>query len=161
MPRRSPFCLLRKRVSRFLGDVSMVTDLTDDSLVAELRRLTGHNLDRTTLVRYRAGDRGAPLELLWLLMSAADQGERVAIGNLLLSQFDLKVTDVQQADHNGSLLRDAVRANATAGRLTEAALDALDDGVLDEAERLNLRTLAGELEQQARAVRASTRTVTR
>ena len=156
MPAPSPLTEFRKKVSRFLGDVSMLTEITDDSLVAETRRLTGRSIDRTTFVRWRAGDRGAPLELFWLLMSAADQSERVAIGNLLLGQFGLKVVDAQQQSADHDLMREAVMATTTAGRLTQAVFEAQADGVVDEAERLNLRAIVGELSDQARSLLAAT-----
>ena len=91
----SAFVPFRRRVARFLRDVSAVTSITDASLSAYIAALpAGEAVDHSTLSNYRAGRRGAPLELLWAILHHGDLSERCAVLQLIAGPLDLRVVSI-------------------------------------------------------------------
>jgi hypothetical protein len=128
---------------------------TDESLSAHLSAV-GEPTDRTTLVRYRAGERAAPLGLLPILLGHVD--DPGAVLDLLARPCGLRVvadTDIE-TDQRGLSDR-ALELAERSGVVVATVRAALSDGIVTADERqaigdtaAALRRAAAELEALAR-----------
>lgn len=74
----SPRSPLGAQQQKLFADLAKLGLCNDESLAAHLRAL-GISCDRSTLWRYRSGERTAPLALLALLLSHCDEQQRIAV----------------------------------------------------------------------------------
>lgn len=86
----SPRSHLARIQRQRLTEIAELQILTDESLAAHLRALE-IPCDRSTLVRYRSGERTAPLALLDLILGHCDEGERIAVLEIWARPFGLLV----------------------------------------------------------------------
>lgn len=120
---------------------------TDDSLRGRLSEL-GEDLDRTTLVRWRAGERTAPLGLLPILLGHVD--DPAAVLDLLARPLGLRTVPDEDLDTDERGLSDrALELAERSGDVIAAVREALQDGVVDEVERERVSTAAARLRRTA------------
>lgn len=94
---RSPLLRLQADLLRHVRRRGLTTD---DALAAELTAL-GHPCDRTTLVRYRKGERTAPLGLLQVILDHVDEPREVL--EHLAAPHGLRVESAEEATVEGDL----------------------------------------------------------
>lgn len=128
---------------------------TDESLSAFLSSV-GESVDRTTLVRWRAGERAAPLGLLPILLGHVD--DPAAVLDLLARPLGLRVVPDTDTDTDERGLGDrALELAELSGAVVATVRTALADGRVTADERAAigdtaaaLRRAAAELEALAR-----------
>jgi len=149
---RSP---LARHQQAFLGALYDECIIDDTSLAARLCEL-GHPCDRSTLGRYRSGDRMAPLGLLWAILRHVGEQHSAKVLDLIARDFQLRV--VPEADSDGSpvAVRDRLLDMQTSlGEASAAYRTALKDGSLDESERADLWAIVDGLAREAAGLRAA------
>lgn len=112
---RSP--LARHQIRR-LDQLRALGACTDESLAAYLREV-GEPCDRTTLVRYRAGERTCPIGLLDLALGHVD--DPAAVLDLWARDHGLHVVPEVDPDALGSVPEEAGDLTVALGRLIDAA----------------------------------------
>ena len=106
---------LSRLQSSFLAHVRDLGLCTDESLVARLAEL-GETVDRTTLVRWRSGERQAPLGLLPVLLGHVD--EPAALLDAIARPLGLRV--VPEGVSSGDYRDESGDVSVALGALTAA-----------------------------------------
>lgn len=152
---------LSRHQAGFLEGFAALGLTKDSALAAELSEL-GEQTDRTTLVRWRAGDRRAPLGLLWVLLRhLRDAEERAQVLNLIAKPFGLRVVIDEQATEKAAPVEVALDVASLAGSIVELARASGADGKIDRQEADAFAQAAGALEDAAAALRTITPTPAR
>lgn len=119
---------------------------TDESLVAHLDSV-GERIDRTTLVRWRKGERTAPLGLLPVMLGHVD--DPASVLDLLARPLGLRVVPDCDPDSDGRSLTDrAMQLVELAGEVAKAVRGPRADDQLERAAAA-LRRCAAEIEAMA------------
>lgn len=127
---------------------------TDESVVAHLAALDEH-VDRTTLVRWRAGERAAPLGLLPILLGHVD--DPAAVLDLLARPFGLRVVPDTDTDTDERGLGDrALELAERSGEVVATVRTALADGRVTDEERQAITDAAAALRRAAAELEAVT-----
>jgi len=143
---------LRRHQIRRLEQLRSLGVMTDESLAAHLREV-GEPCDRSTLVRYRAGERTAPLGILDLALSHADEPAEVLA--LYARDYQLRVVPDLDVDTDERGLSDrALEIGTLTGEVVGAVRIALADGHVSEDERAEIRRAAAALRQAAAELEA-------
>lgn len=130
MNRRSS---LSRHQRQLLEGVRALGLCTDESVVARLAEL-GEQLDRSTLVRWRAGERTAPLGLLPILLGHVDDPS--AVLDLLARPLGLRVVPDVDADTDERTLVDrALEVAERSGDVVSTLRAAQAAGELGDLER--------------------------
>lgn len=133
---------LQRRQRHLLEHVRARGLTTDDALAAELVAL-GHPCDRSTLARYRAGERTAPLGLLLVLLDHVDAPEEILAH--LAAPYGLRVIqDVQAGEAHGEVGDRVLELMEIAGLLAAALREGGAAGA--DGAPARLRQLAAELD---------------
>jgi regulatory protein CII len=144
MNARSP--LARHQIRR-LEQLRAIGVCTDESLAAYLREV-GEPCERTTLVRYRAGERSAPLGLLDLVLSHS--GDAGSVLDLWAREHGCRVVPDADPDTDERGLSDrAFEIVALTGTVASSVRDALADGRVDDGELDTIRLAAAQLRRAA------------
>lgn len=127
--------------------------LKDEALVARLAAL-GCDVDRTTIVRWRAGQRTAPLGVLLVALGFLGDEERLEYLAAVLEGYGLRAVPLADPGTDDRGLTDRVlEVGGLVGQLQSEARAAMADGHVDEVERAALSDLARHLEQAAAEIR--------
>ena len=144
MDPRSP---LARHQAALLGAVRALGVATDESLAAYLDSL-GEVVDRTTLVRWRAGERSAPLGLLPVLLGHVD--DPAAVLDILARPLGLRVVpDGDLTTDERGLGDRALELAEISGGVVSTVRHALVDGHVTDAEREDVRRAAADLRRAA------------
>lgn len=130
MDRRSS---LSRQQRQLLEGIRALGLCTDESVSCRLAEL-GETVDRTTLVRWRSGERTAPLGLLPILLGHVD--DPAAILDLLARPLGLRVVeDVDVATDERGLVDRALEVAERSGAVVSTLRTAIADGQVDDLER--------------------------
>jgi hypothetical protein len=111
-------------------------------------------VDRSLVVRWRSGERVAPLGALPILLSAIeDLGDRAAALRVLAAPLGLEVVVPVDDGAHGSACELVLALASATGRLADAAAD----GRIDAAEVASVTETANRLEAVANQLRALAR----
>lgn len=146
---RSPLARLQRTR---LEQLRLLGLCTDDSLVAAAAQ-AGETIDRTTIVRYRAGERTCPIGLLDLVLHHVD--DPGAVLDLWARDHGLRVVPDGDIDTDERGLSDrGLEVAGLAGHVVEAIRSALADGRVERTESLNIARVAAELRRAAAELEA-------
>ena len=144
MRKTSP--LLVRRGTDLLRRIQALGLFTDASLCAHLAEL-GCEVDRTTLVRYRKGERTAPIGLLEAMLDHAGPEGAREILSLLCRERGLSIAHEAPA-HDGIVL-ELLQDREAGGRVSARVAAALADGKITHDE---LDGIEAELEHELREI---------
>lgn len=143
---------LRRHQIRRLDQLRALGVATDESLAAYLREV-GEPCDRTTLVRYRAGERTAPLGLLDLVLGHVDHPAEVL--GLWAREYGLRVVPDADVETDERGLSDrALEVASLTGDVVSAIRTALADARVTADERETIRSAAADLRRAAAELEA-------
>ena len=148
---RNPCSAFQSRLLNWLRDRSACTD---ESLVAYLRDL-GCDVDRSLVVRWRSGERVAPLGLLPAILGHCPEVARDLLA-WVAEPYGLRVVAVEPQDA-GDLASEALALAGAAGSLCQRVGIALADGVVTDAERADLLDAVEAARQDLDRVEAAAR----
>lgn len=123
----SPRTALARQQAALLAVVRDHHLCTDESLSARLSEL-GETVDRTTIVKWRSGERQAPLGLLPILLGHVDHPETVL--DALARPLGLRVVSADDVSVVGDYRDEAGDVSVALGALTSAVRAGADPGTV-------------------------------
>lgn len=152
--RRSSRSAIRNHQVNVLTEAHQLGLFTDASLAAACAQV-GEDIDRTSLVKMRSGDRPAPLGLLPILLEHVD--DPAAVLDVLARPHGLRVVaDADVATDERGLAVRALELTEKVGAVCSRVRAALYDGRTDAEELETISEGAGDLRRLAAELEALT-----
>lgn len=149
MNTRSPLARHQRDLLQAVADLGVCKDAALACRLSEL----DEKCDRTTVVKWRSGERSAPLGLLPVLLGFVD--DPAAVLEVLARPLGLRVVPEGDlvTDERGLSDR-ALEIASLSGHVVAAVRDALRDGLVTADERVAIHEAAAQLRRQAAELEA-------